>query len=62
MLINLYIIIISTCTTIILKIYRYFQKKLHTLTMESERLQSEISSRNELQKRIDSETQTVEEV
>lgn len=40
----------------------YFQKKLHTLTKESERLKSEIGSRNDLLSRIDSETEVVEEV
>ena len=38
------------------------QKKLHTLTMEAERLESEISSRQELQSRIQNETQLVEVV
>ena len=37
-----------------------FQKKLHTITMESERLKSEITSRNDLLSRIDSETEVVE--
>ena len=40
----------------------YFQKKLHTLTMESERLKSEITSRNDLLTRIDGETEVVEAV
>ena len=39
-----------------------FQKKLHTLTMESERLKSEIASRQELLAKIDAETKQVEEV
>ena len=39
-----------------------FQKKLHTLTMESERLKSEITSRNDLLTRIDGETEVVEAV
>ena len=38
------------------------QKKLHVLTLESERLKSEISSRQELLSRIDAETNLVEEV
>lgn len=38
-----------------------YKKKLHTLTKESERLKSEIGSRNDLLSRIDSETEVVEE-
>ncbi|WAR13067.1 CC113-like protein, partial [Mya arenaria] len=38
-----------------------YKKKLSTLTMESERLKSEITSRNDLLTRIDSETTVVEE-
>ena len=38
------------------------QKKLQVLTLESERLKSEISSRQELLSRIDAETNLVEEV
>ncbi|XP_041375443.1 coiled-coil domain-containing protein 113-like [Gigantopelta aegis] len=43
-----------------LQVLNIYKKKLHTLTMESERLDTEITSRNELLKRIDSETKTVE--
>ena len=50
-----------TCNDIIL--YQiWLQKKLHVLTLESERLKSEISSRQELLSRIDAETNLVEEV
>nr|XP_022286161.1 coiled-coil domain-containing protein 113-like [Crassostrea virginica] len=38
-----------------------YKKKLHTLTKESERLNSEIGSRNDLLSRIDSETEVVEQ-
>ncbi|KAK3086713.1 hypothetical protein FSP39_022367 [Pinctada imbricata] len=44
-----------------LQVLNSYKKKLQTLTMESERLKSEISSRNELLSRIDSETDVVEE-
>ena len=37
------------------------QKKLHTLTLESDRLKQETGSRNELLTRIDAETRMVEE-
>ena len=38
------------------------QKKLHTLTLESDRLKAEIASRNDLLVKIDQETETVEHV
>ncbi|XP_064611526.1 coiled-coil domain-containing protein 113-like [Liolophura sinensis] len=44
-----------------LQVLNTYKKKLHTLTMESERLKSEISSRNNLLWRIDSETDAVEQ-
>lgn len=43
-----------------LQVLNSYKKKLHTLTMEAERLESEISSRQELQSRIQNETQLVE--
>ena len=43
-------------------VYLRLQKKLHTLTLESERLKSEIASRQELLSRIDSETEVVDVV
>lgn len=43
-----------------LQVLNTYKKKLHTLTMESERLKSEITSRNELLTKIDSETGGVE--
>ncbi|KAL3860691.1 hypothetical protein ACJMK2_010782 [Sinanodonta woodiana] len=43
-----------------LQVLNSYKKKLHTLTMESERLKSEITSRNDLLTRIDSETLVVE--
>ncbi|VDI59694.1 cilia- and flagella-associated protein 263-like [Mytilus galloprovincialis] len=44
-----------------LQVLNSYKKKLHTLTMESERLKSEISSRNELLTKIDAETTVVED-
>ncbi|XP_038078139.1 coiled-coil domain-containing protein 113-like [Patiria miniata] len=43
-----------------LQVLNSYKKKLHTLTLESDRLKSEITSRNELLTRIDAETETVE--
>ncbi|XP_002741623.1 cilia- and flagella-associated protein 263-like [Saccoglossus kowalevskii] len=43
-----------------LQVLNTYKKKLHTLTMESDRLKSEISSRNDLLYRIDAETEQVE--
>ncbi|OWF48016.1 coiled-coil domain-containing protein 113-like [Mizuhopecten yessoensis] len=43
-----------------LQVLNSYKKKLHTLTMESERLKSEITARNELLTRIDAETKVVE--
>ena len=44
-----------------LQVLNTYKKKLHTLTMESERLKSEIGSRQDLLSRIDSETRLVDE-
>merc|ERR1712178_281766 len=44
-----------------LQVLNLYKKKLHTLTMESERLKSEITSRLDLLAKIDSETKQVEE-
>ncbi|XP_046340431.1 coiled-coil domain-containing protein 113-like [Haliotis rufescens] len=44
-----------------LQVLNSYKKKLHTLTMESERLGSEISSRNDLLSKIDAETKVVEQ-
>lgn len=38
------------------------QKKLHTLTMESDQLKTEINQRNDLLSRIDAETHMVDKV
>ncbi|XP_033754334.1 coiled-coil domain-containing protein 113-like [Pecten maximus] len=43
-----------------LQVLNSYKKKLHTLTMESERLKSEITARNDLLTRIDAETKVVE--
>lgn len=43
-------------------VFLFLQKKLHYFTLQSEQLKSEITSRNDLLSRIDSETHTVEEV
>ncbi|XP_077982836.1 cilia- and flagella-associated protein 263-like [Glandiceps talaboti] len=43
-----------------LQVLNTYKKKLYTLTMESDRLKTEISSRNELLSRIDTETEQVE--
>ncbi|KAL5021439.1 hypothetical protein ScPMuIL_000594 [Solemya velum] len=43
-----------------LQVLNSYKKKLHTLTMESDRLLSEITSRNDLSTRIDTETNVVE--
>jgi len=43
-----------------LQVQNSYKKKLHTMTKESERLQSEISLREDLQTRIKSETEVVE--
>ena len=40
----------------------FWQKKLNTLTLESSRLKTEITQRNELLFKIDAETQMVEKV
>lgn len=58
---------VSICTVTYSKIlyflmYIFWQKKLHTLTMESSRLKMEIGQRNELLYKIDAETQMVEKV
>ena len=45
-----------------LQVLNLYKKKLHTLTLESERLKSEITSRLDLLAKIDSETKQVEEV
>ncbi|XP_046545033.1 coiled-coil domain-containing protein 113-like [Haliotis rubra] len=44
-----------------LQVLNSYKKKLYTLTMESERLGSEISSRNDLLSKIDAETKVVEQ-
>ncbi|XP_072013928.1 cilia- and flagella-associated protein 263-like [Amphiura filiformis] len=44
-----------------LQVLNAYKKKLQTLTLESDRLKSEISSRNELLVKIDQETETVEQ-
>ncbi|XP_064640516.1 coiled-coil domain-containing protein 113-like [Lineus longissimus] len=44
-----------------LQVLNTYKKKLNTLNMESDRLRSEIASRNDLLSRIDSETHLVEE-
>lgn len=44
-----------------LQVLNSYKKRLHTLTKESERLKSEISSRQELLSRIDTETEQVED-
>lgn len=43
-----------------LQVLNSYKKKLHTLTLESDRLKSEITSRNDLLGKIDQETETVE--
>jgi len=43
-----------------LQVQNSYKKKLHTMTKESERLQSEISLREDLEARIEAETQVVE--
>jgi len=43
-----------------LQVQNSYKKKLHTMTKDSERLQSEISLREDLQTRIQSETEVVE--
>ncbi|XP_074644983.1 cilia- and flagella-associated protein 263-like [Tubulanus polymorphus] len=44
-----------------LQVLNMYKKKLHLLTMESNRLKADIESRNELSSRIDAETDQVEE-
>lgn len=44
-----------------LQVLNTYKKKLHTLTMESERLKTEITQRNDLHSRIDVETSVVEQ-
>jgi len=44
-----------------LQVLNSYKKKLHTLTLESDRLKTETGSRNELLTRIDAETRMVEE-
>ncbi|KAK2141456.1 hypothetical protein LSH36_1095g00096 [Paralvinella palmiformis] len=44
-----------------LQVLNSYKKKLHYFTLQSEQLKSEITSRNDLLSRIDSETHTVEE-
>lgn len=51
---------IPTCN--ILTYFFSLQKKLNTMTMESDRLKTEIAARNDLLSKIDVETVVVEEV
>nr|CAB3228139.1 coiled-coil domain-containing protein 113-like [Phallusia mammillata] len=44
-----------------LQVLNLYKKKLHTLTMEADRLHNEIASRNEMLQKFDVETVTVEE-
>jgi len=53
---------VSSVVILNLELENYvLQKKLHTLTLESDRLKQETSSRAELLTRIDAETKMVEE-